>query len=126
MLRFLGARLEPPQREKCINGSIARAEERLKEIPDSFMPQQFQNPANPEVHVRTTAEEIWRDTAGKLDIFVSGVGTGGTLTGVGQAVKPRLAGLKGVPLQPQASPVPSGGKHTPPPIPGIGAGLVPA
>jgi len=125
MLRFLGARLELTPREKGINGSIARAEELLKEIPNSFMPQQFQNPANPEVHVRTTAEEIWRDTAGKLDIFVSGVGTGGTVTGVGQALKPRLAGLKVVAVEPEASPVLSGGKHTPHPIQGIGAGFVP-
>jgi cysteine synthase A len=125
MLRFLGARLELTPREKGINGSIARAEELLKEIPNSFMPQQFQNPANPEVHVRTTAEEIWRDTAGKLDIFVSGVGTGGTVTGVGQALKPRLPGLKIVAVEPEASPVLSGGTHSPHPIQGIGAGIIP-
>ena len=125
MLRFLGARLELTPREKGINGAIARAEELLKEIPDSFMPQQFQNPANPAVHMRTTAEEIWRDTGGKLDIFVSGVGTGGTVTGVGQALKPRLPGLKVVAVEPEASPVLSGGKHTPHPIQGIGAGIIP-
>jgi cysteine synthase len=125
MLRFLGARLELTPREKGMKGSIARAEELLQEVPDSFMPQQFQNPANPAVHMRTTAEEIWRDTAGKLDIFVAGVGTGGTVTGVGQALKPRLANLKIVAVEPEASPVLSGGQHTPHPIQGIGAGFVP-
>jgi cysteine synthase A len=125
MLRFLGARLELTPREKGINGAIARAEELLKEIPNSFMPQQFQNPANPAVHIRTTAEEIWRDTGGKLDIFVSGVGTGGTVTGVGHARKPRLPGLKIVAVEPEASPVLSGGTHSPHPIQGIGAGIIP-
>ena len=125
MLRFLGARLELTPREKGMKGSIARAEELLKEVPDSFMPQQFQNPANPAVHARTTAEEIWRDTGGKLDFFVAGVGTGGTVTGVGQALKPRLPGLKIVAVEPEASPVLSGGQHTPHPIQGIGAGFVP-
>lgn len=125
MLRFLGARLELTPREKGMKGSIARAEELLKEVPNSFMPQQFQNPANPAVHVRTTAEEIWRDTAGKLDFFVAGVGTGGTITGVGQALKPKLPNLKVVAVEPEASPVLSGGTHTPHPIQGIGAGFVP-
>ena len=125
MLRILGARLELTPREKGINGAIARAEELLKEIPDSFMPQQFQNPANPAVHEATTAEEIWRDTDGKLDIFVAGVGTGGTITGVGHALKPRLPGLKVVAVEPEASPVLSGGTHSPHPIQGIGAGIIP-
>jgi cysteine synthase A len=125
MLRFLGARLELTPREKGMKGSIARAEELLQEVPDSFMPQQFQNPANPAVHVRTTAEEIFRDTAGKLDFFVAGVGTGGTITGVGQALKPRLPGLKVVAVEPEASPVLSGGQHSPHPIQGIGAGFIP-
>jgi cysteine synthase A len=125
MLRFLGARLELTPREKGMKGSIARAEELLQEVPDSFMPQQFQNPANPDVHVRTTAEEIWRDTAGKLDLFVAGVGTGGTITGVGQVLKPRLPELKIIAVEPEASPVLSGGQHTPHPIQGIGAGFVP-
>ncbi len=125
MLRFLGARLELTPREKGMKGSIARAEELLKEVPNSFMPQQFQNPANPAVHIRTTAEEIWRDTAGKLDFFVAGVGTGGTVTGVGQALKPKLPKLKIVAVEPEASPVLSGGTHTPHPIQGIGAGFVP-
>ncbi|MBI3199212.1 MAG: cysteine synthase A [Rhodospirillales bacterium] len=125
MLRFLGARLELTPREKGMKGAIARAEELLKTVPNSFMPQQFQNPANPAVHVRTTAEEIWRDTAGKLDFFVSGVGTGGTVTGVGQALKPRLPHLKVVAVEPEASPVLSGGQPSPHPIQGIGAGFVP-
>src|SRR5262249_21372783 len=125
MLRFLGARLELTPREKGMKGSIARAEELLQEVPDSFMPQQFQNPANPDVHVRTTAEEIWRDTDGKLDLFVGGVGTGGPITRVGRALKPRLPGLKIVAVEPEASPVLSGGQHTPHPIQGIGAGFVP-
>ena len=125
MLAILGARLELTPREKGINGSIARAEELLKEIPNSFMPQQFQNPANPAVHRRTTAEEIWKDTGGKLDYFVAGVGTGGTITGVGEVLKPRLLGLKVVAVEPALSPVLSGGKHSPHPIQGIGAGFVP-
>ncbi|MBV8412764.1 MAG: cysteine synthase A [Alphaproteobacteria bacterium] len=125
MLRILGARLELTPREQGITGAIARAEELLKEIPESFMPQQFQNPANPAVHARTTAEEIWRDTGGKFDIFVAGVGTGGTITGVGQTLKPRLPTLKVVAVEPEASPLLSGGKHTPHPIQGIGAGIIP-
>lgn len=125
MLAILGARLELTPREKGINGSIARAEELLKEIPNSFMPQQFQNPANPAVHKRTTAEEIFKDTGGKLDFFVAGVGTGGTITGVGQVLKPRLPGLKVVAVEPAASQVLGGGTHSPHPIQGIGAGIIP-
>jgi cysteine synthase A len=125
MLAILGAKLELTPREKGINGAIARAEELLKEIPNSFMPQQFQNPANPAVHKRTTAEEIWKDTGGKLDYFVAGVGTGGTITGVGQVLKPRLPGLKVVAVEPTASQVLAGGKHSPHPIQGIGAGIIP-
>jgi cysteine synthase A len=125
MLRFLGARLELTPREKGMKGSIARAEELLKEVPDSFMPQQFENPANPAVHVRTTAEEILADTGGKLDYFVSGVGTGGTITGVGQVLKAKLPSAKVIAVEPEASPVLSGGQHTPHPIQGIGAGFVP-
>jgi cysteine synthase A len=125
MLAVLGARLELTPREKGINGAIARAEELLKTIPNSFMPQQFQNPANPAVHKRTTAEEIFKDTGGKLDFFVAGVGTGGTITGVGQALKPRLPGLKVVAVEPAASQVLAGGTHSPHPIQGIGAGIIP-
>lgn len=125
MLAILGAKLELTPREKGINGAIARAEELLKEIPNSFMPQQFQNPANPAVHQRTPAEEIFKDTGGKLDFFVAGVGTGGTITGVGRALKPRLPGLKVVAVEPTASQVLAGGKHSPHPIQGIGAGIIP-
>ncbi|MFO1079878.1 MAG: cysteine synthase A [Reyranellaceae bacterium] len=125
MLRILGARLELTPREKGMGGAIARANELLKEIPNSIIPQQFENPANPAVHARTTAEEIWNDTGGKLDIFVAGVGTGGTITGVGRTLKGRLPGLKVVAVEPEASPVLSGGTHTPHPIQGIGAGFVP-
>jgi len=125
MLRFLGAELELTPREKGMRGSIARAEELLATIPDSFMPQQFRNTANPEIHRRTTAEEIWQDTGGKLDIFVSGVGTGGTITGVGEVLKPRLPHLKVYAVEPEDSAVLSGGNPGPHPIQGIGAGFVP-
>jgi cysteine synthase A len=125
MLKFLGAEIELTPREKGMRGSIARAEQLLKEIPDSFMPQQFANAANPEIHRRTTAEEIWRDTGGQLDIFVSGVGTGGTITGVGEVLKPRLPHLKVYAVEPEDSAVLSGGAPGPHPIQGIGAGFVP-
>jgi cysteine synthase A len=125
MLRILGAELELTPREKGMRGAIARAEELLKKIPDSFMPQQFANPANPEIHRRTTAEEIWRDTGGKLDIFVAGVGTGGTVTGVGEVLKPRLPHLKVYAVEPEDSAVLSGGAPGAHPIQGIGAGFVP-
>jgi cysteine synthase A len=125
MLRFLGARLELTPREKGMKGSIARAEELLKEVPDSFMPQQFQNPANPAVHERTTVEEILKDTGGKIDFFVAGVGTGGTVTGVGRVLKAKVPSAKVIAVEPEASPVLSGGQPSPHPIQGIGAGFVP-
>jgi cysteine synthase A len=125
MLRFLGAELELTPREKGMKGAIARAEDLLKSIPDSFIPQQFANAANPEIHRRATAEEIWRDTGGKLDIFVSGVGTGGTITGVGEVLKPRLPNLKVYAVEPEDSAILSGGNPGPHPIQGIGAGFVP-
>jgi cysteine synthase len=125
MLKLLGAELELTPGDKGMKGAIARADELLSEISGAVSPGQFVNPANPAIHVRTTAEEIWTDTGGALDVFVSGVGTGGTLTGVASALKPRLPGLKVVAVEPAESPVLStgvGGKHK---IQGIGAGFVP-
>ena len=125
MLRLLGARLELTPAAKGMSGAIARAEELVREIGDAVMPQQFSNPANPEVHRRTTAEEIWRDTGGDVDAVVSGVGTGGTLTGVGEVLKPRRPGLRMIAVEPEDSPVLSGGPPGPHKIQGIGAGFVP-
>jgi len=125
MLAFLGARLELTPREKGIRGSIAKAEELLTEIPGSVMPSQFENPANPAVHEVTTAEEIWRDTDGKVDVIVSGIGTGGTFTGCGRTLKKRKADLKMIAVEPELSQVLGGGEHHPHPIQGIGAGFVP-
>lgn len=125
MLAYLGATLELTPREKGMNGAIARAKELLADNPTAVMPNQFGNPANPAIHVKTTAEEIWYDTAGEVDAIVSGVGTGGTLTGIAQALKPRRPGLKMFAVEPEASAVLSGGKPAPHPIQGIGAGFVP-
>ena len=125
MLAFLGAELVLTPAAQGMNGAIAAAEELLRTTPNSVMPQQFKNLANPEVHRRTTAEEIWNDTGGNIDFFVAGVGTGGTITGVGQVLKPRKAGLRVVAVEPGESPVLSGGQHTPHKIQGIGAGFVP-
>ena len=126
MLKLLGAELVLTEGPKGMRGSIARAEELLAEIPGSVMPQQFQNPANPEIHRKTTAEEIWNDTNGEIDVFVSGIGTGGTITGVGQVLKPRKPSLHVVAVEPKDSPVLSGGAPGPHKIQGIGAGFVPA
>ena len=125
MLKLLGAELELTPAATGMRGAISRAEELLKEIPGSIMPQQFKNAANPAVHRRTTAEEIWKDTDGRLDVFVAGVGTGGTVTGVGEVLKPRLPDLKIVAVEPEDSAFLSGRPPGPHKIQGIGAGFVP-
>ncbi|MFA7263388.1 MAG: cysteine synthase A [Caulobacter sp.] len=125
MLLILGARLELTPAEKGMRGAVARAQEILGEIPGSVMPQQFENEANPLIHRVSTAEEIWNDTAGAVDAVVSGVGTGGTITGVGQVLKARKPSVKMVAVEPEASPVLSGGQPGAHKIQGIGAGFVP-
>jgi cysteine synthase A len=125
MLLILGARLELTPAEKGMRGAVARAQEILEEIPGAVMPQQFENEANPLIHRVSTAEEIWNDTAGSVDAVVSGVGTGGTITGVGQVLKARKPSLKMVAVEPEASPVLSGGAPGAHKIQGIGAGFVP-
>jgi cysteine synthase len=126
MLKLLGAELVLTEGPKGMKGAIARASELAAEIEGSVIPQQFENPANPDIHRRTTAEEIWNDTNGEIDIFVSGIGTGGTITGVGQVIKARKPGLHIVAVEPEASPVLSGGAPGPHKIQGIGAGFAPA
>ena len=126
MLKLLGAELELTPAAQGMRGAIARAEQLLESFPDSFMPQQFDNPANPEIHRRTTGEEIWRDTGGRVDVVISGVGTGGTLTGVGSVLKPRKPTLRMVAVEPEDSAVLSGGPPGPHKIQGIGAGFVPS
>ncbi|MBS0409213.1 MAG: cysteine synthase A [Proteobacteria bacterium] len=126
MLVLLGAKLELTPAERGMAGAVARARELLGEIPGSVMPQQFENPANPAIHRVSTAEEIWNDTAGAVDAVVSGVGTGGTITGVGQVLKARKPSVKMIAVEPTASPVLSGGAPGPHKIQGIGAGFVPA
>src|SRR5262245_37656478 len=131
LLKAFGAQVELTPGEKGMAGAIARAEELLRSTPNSFMPQQFKNPANPEVHRKTTAEEIWNDTGGKVDVLVSGIGTGGTLTGVAEVIKKRKPSFKAIAVEPTASPVITQrmkgeelkpGRH---PIQGIGAGFIP-
>jgi cysteine synthase A len=125
MLAFLGAEIVLTPAAQGMKGSIATAEELVRTTPNAVMPQQFKNLANPEIHRRTTAEEIWNDTGGNLDVFVAGVGTGGTITGVGQVLKPRKHSLRVVAVEPEESPVLSGGTHSPHKIQGIGAGFIP-
>src|SRR5712672_3986232 len=125
LLAMLGAKLVLTPGAEGMKGAIAKAEQLAKEIPNSWIPQQFENPANPEIHRKTTAEEIWRDTDGQCDILVAGVGTGGTITGVGEVIKARKPSFRCVAVEPADSPVISGGKPGPHKIQGIGAGFIP-
>lgn len=125
LLAFLGAEVVLTPSQEGMRGAIERAKAIVENTPGAYLPQQFSNPANPDIHRRTTAEEIWRDTDGEVDIFVAGVGTGGTLTGVGEVLKERKPGVKIVAMEPEESPVLSGGNPGPHKIQGIGAGFVP-
>lgn len=126
LMKLLGAEIVLTPGAEGMKGAIRTAEELAAKTPKSFIPQQFKNAANPEIHRKTTAEEIWNDTDGKVDIFVGGVGTGGTITGVAEVIKPRKPGFKAIAVEPTASPVLSGGQPGPHKIQGLGAGFVPA
>jgi cysteine synthase A len=125
LLRILGAELVLTSGSEGMPGAVRKAEELVKQTPNSFMPQQFKNPANPEIHRTTTAEEIWRDTDGEVDILIAGVGTGGTITGIAEVIKPRKPSFRAIAIEPLGSPVLSGGKPGPHKIQGIGAGFIP-